>query len=155
MNKATTLLFSFYRAAMTSSPFLFTTKGTWTSLESDPVFDRPGVDPHDDCDKVVKEAGYSPWTSYPRRDLAPMWLEIWVDDRLEPQLPKYRIEVSGPDTYDVVYAESTPALMELLSRWAPAIQSAAVTDLIASLNEHKPLQSSFVALLRRALGEQR
>ncbi|MFD7835238.1 hypothetical protein [Streptomyces sp. NPDC059761] len=50
----------------------------------------------------------------------------------------------------MLYAESAPALMELQSRWAPAIQAAAVTDLLGRLDDSTS-KYGFAGLVREAL----
>ncbi|MFF9216140.1 hypothetical protein [Streptomyces viridosporus] len=52
--------------------------------------------------------------------------------------------------FQTIHAESTPAMMSLQARWAPAIQAAAVTELLGDLEDGETF-SDFARLARQAL----
>ncbi|MEU9147259.1 hypothetical protein [Streptomyces sp. NPDC048349] len=133
---------------MTTLPLMLTTAGTWVQLESDPLAPFRQLD---DWDEEVKNAGYYRWGGLGRRDDNPLWLEIYhLRTDKEGNAPSFLVVLSNSGYYEVLYAESAPALMELQSRWAPAIQAAAVTDLLGRLDDSTS-QYGFAGLVRKAL----
>lgn len=58
--------------------------------------------------------------------------------------------ISTHQMQETVYAQSTPALMDLLDRWAPAMQSAAIVGVLGDLNEFAD-RGSFAQLVAEAL----
>ncbi|OEJ22471.1 hypothetical protein [Streptomyces subrutilus] len=133
---------------MTTLPFMLTTSGTWDQLESDPLAPFSHLD---DWDEQVKSAGYYKWGGLGTQDDIPLWLEIYrVHTDKEGSAPCFLVVLSNSGHFEVLYAESAPALMELQSRWAPAIQAAAVTDLLGRLDDSSS-KYGFAGLVRKAL----
>ncbi|MFD6149394.1 hypothetical protein [Streptomyces sp. NPDC060243] len=93
-------------------------------------------------------SGWSEWGMLSRKDLTPLWLEIY--QRPQGQEPEFMVIVCNLGFYRVVYAENTPALMSLQAQWAPAIQAAAVTELLGDLQENGTV-SDVASLVQRAL----
>ncbi|MGW7640418.1 hypothetical protein [Streptomyces decoyicus] len=66
--------------------------------------------------------------------------------------PEFMVVICNHCYYQTVYAESTPAMMNVQARWAPAIQAAAVTQLVGELEDSKSSGfASFASLFRQAL----
>lgn len=137
------------------NPYMFTMTGEWIEIDHDPVLDAPGVSRGDGADftKQVRQAGYCSFTGYPSHDLAPLRLDVSRAGReaLERGEPTYLVAIDTPESYDVVYAENTPALMDLLSRWAPAVQSAVIADFTTGLESPGTTDSELGLLLHKAL----
>ncbi|MFE2736237.1 hypothetical protein [Streptomyces sp. NPDC059349] len=49
--------------------------------------------------------------------------------------PLFLVNVCTAGYYEMVYAESVPALMELLARWTPVVQGAAIGKLAGELDD--------------------
>ncbi|MFD5658641.1 hypothetical protein [Streptomyces hirsutus] len=129
------------------NPFMLTTADQWVELESDPLARFEHIPDHEEG---VRKAGYSEWGTMSRKDLTPLWLEIYHrTDGLDSD-PEFMVVICNHGFYQTVYAESTPAMMNLQARWAPAIQAAAVTELLGDLEDSKTF-SSFAGLVRQAL----
>ncbi|MEU9998098.1 hypothetical protein [Streptomyces sp. NPDC050848] len=127
---------------------MLTTDGTWVQLDTDPL--KP-FEELDDWDKGTHAAGYHRWSIFGCKDENPLWLEIYRHRaNPEPDGPLFMVVVTNSDYYEVVYAESLPALMDMQSRWAPAIQAGAVTDLLGRLDDTQT-KHGFAGLVRSAL----
>ncbi|MFB7509643.1 MULTISPECIES: hypothetical protein [Streptomyces] len=125
--------------------FMLTTADHWVELEADPLarFDL-------DHDEAVEAAGYYEWGRLSKKDFTPLWLEIYRRKEGLDSVPEYMVVICNSGFWDVVYAESTPAMMNMKARWAPAIQAAAVTELLGEL-EDDTTYSTFANLVRQAL----
>ncbi|WP_171117026.1 MULTISPECIES: hypothetical protein [unclassified Streptomyces] len=104
--------------------WLFTTNGEWQQAE-DPLAPHQHLD---DWNEQRKAAGYASWSSFPGLDAAPLGLEIYRGQDDGPML-LFLVNVTTDSFYETVYAESVPALMELLARWTPVVQGAAIGKL--------------------------
>lgn len=110
--------------------WLFTTNGEWQQAE-DPLAPHQHLE---DWDEQRKAAGYSSWTRFPQQDTTPLALEIYRGPDTGPG-PLFLVNVSTDSFYETVYAESVPALMEVLARWAPVVQGAAIGKLAGELDD--------------------
>ncbi|MEU6213090.1 hypothetical protein ABZ891_24740 [Streptomyces sp. NPDC047023] len=128
---------------------MLTTSDQWIELESDPIARFEHITDHEEA---VKEAGYSEWGTLSEKDLTPLWLEIYRRHGGLETDPEFLVVICNHGVYATVYAESTPAVMNLQARWAPAIQAAAVTGLLGELENDRTF-SSFAGLVRKALTE--
>ncbi|MFF7097993.1 hypothetical protein ACFY9A_37260 [Streptomyces rubradiris] len=109
--------------------WIFTVSGEWQQGQ-DPL------EPHrhlDDWEAEAKAAGYLSWTRFPEQDTTPLALEIYRGTDSGPG-PMFLVNVSTSSFYETVYAESVPALMELLARWTPVVQGAAIGQLAGEIN---------------------
>ncbi|MFE4716629.1 hypothetical protein ACFRLW_09275, partial [Streptomyces sp. NPDC056728] len=110
--------------------WVFTTNGEWRQAE-DPL----GPHRHlDDWEGELAAAGYSSWTSFPQQDTTPLVLEVYRGMNAGPG-PLFLVNVCTAGYYETVYAESVPALMELLARWTPVVQGAAIGKLAGELDD--------------------
>ncbi|MFE7302945.1 hypothetical protein [Streptomyces sp. NPDC057579] len=127
---------------------LFTTGGKWVDLDVSPV---PAGAEGSDFDQDLRRAGYREWESFPEQGNTTT-LRLEVSRQVQPSRtkPLFCICVNVVAAYEVVYAESVPALMQLLSQWLPAVQGAAVTQLLGSL-EAAADKKEFAHLLTAAL----
>ena len=133
---------------MTTLPHMLTTDGSWIQLDADPL--KPYED-LDDWDKGIEAAGYYKWGTFGRPDESPLWLDIYRRNTTPGlTVPFFMIVLSSPGYYEIVYAESTPSMMALQAQWAPAIQAAAMTDLLGRLNDGST-EYGIAGLIRRAL----
>lgn len=125
----------------TEKPMLFTTAGSWAALNRDPM---PGAAVLDaDFDTERERAGYEPWGRYPDTELDPdLWLEVYRHGFPTAELPQFCISVDTRARGEVVYAESTPALMDLLARWMPAVQGAMLS---AALEQLDPVVAKYAS----------
>ncbi|MEU6331997.1 hypothetical protein ABZ851_32790 [Streptomyces sp. NPDC047049] len=127
------------------NPFMLTTTDQWIELESDPLARFAHIPDHETS---TKKAGYSEWGTLSRKDLTPLWLEIYHrTDGLDSD-PEFMVVICNHHFFQTVYAESAPALMNLQARWAPAIQAAAVTQVLGELEDG---DSTFASLVQQAL----
>ncbi|WP_336053985.1 hypothetical protein [Streptomyces sp. CA2R101] len=110
--------------------WVFTTTGEWQQAE-DPLAPHRHLD---DWEAQVKTAGYSSWTKFPKQDTTPLALEIYRSEKAGSEL-LFIVNVSTSSFYETVYAESVPALMELLARWTPVVQGAALGALAGQLDD--------------------
>ncbi|MDP9612851.1 hypothetical protein [Streptomyces demainii] len=115
---------------MDNKIWVFTTNGEWRQAE-DPLVSHRHLD---DWEAEVKAAGYSSWAKFPQQDATPLALEIYRSDKAGSEL-LFIVNVSTSSYYETVYAESVPALMELLGRWTPVVQGAALGALAGQLND--------------------
>ncbi|MFJ2598760.1 hypothetical protein [Streptomyces erythrochromogenes] len=129
------------------NPFMLTTSDRWVELEADPIARFAHIKDHAEA---VKQAGYSEWGTLSQKDLTPLWLEIYRRHGGLDTDPEYMVVICNHGVWDTVYAESTPAMMNLQTRWAPAIQAAAVTGLLGELENDRTF-STFAGLVRKAL----
>ncbi|MFC8095335.1 hypothetical protein [Streptomyces sp. NPDC057301] len=113
--------------------WVFTTNGEWQQTE-DPLAPHRHLD---DWTEQAKAAGYSFWTSFPEQDTTPLALEIYRSEDDGPA-PMFLVNVSTSSYYETVYAESVPAVMELLARWTPVVQGAAFGRLAGQLDGKVP-----------------
>ncbi|MFE5828994.1 hypothetical protein ACFQ8W_01775 [Streptomyces sp. NPDC056508] len=127
---------------------MLTTDGSWIQLEADPL--KP-YEELDDWDKSIKAAGYYHWTTVGRPDEVPLCLDIHRHGG-SPEFtgPEFLVVITTREYVDSVYAESLPAVMDLQVRWAPALQAAAVTELIGQLNDTST-KYGIAGLIRNAL----
>ena len=89
-----------------------------------------------DSSEVRRKAGFSQWVRFGNLDghSLPMSLEIY--QREKEREPQYEVLVEGTGGHiPSVYARTLPDVMDLLSKWAPAVQASAVADLLRQLNE--------------------
>ncbi|MFC8953730.1 hypothetical protein ACFT8P_14020 [Streptomyces sp. NPDC057101] len=127
---------------------MLTTDGSWSQLEADPL--KP-YEELSDWEKGAEAAGYYQWSTFGSKDDNPLWLEVYRrHEKPELTVPLFMVVVSARHHYEVVYAESLPAMMELQSRWAPALQAAAVTELLGRLDD-PATKHGFAGLVRSAL----
>ncbi|MGW2394005.1 hypothetical protein ACWCYK_31605 [Streptomyces lydicamycinicus] len=115
---------------MDNKIWVFTTTGEWQQAE-DPLAPHRHLD---DWEAEVKAAGYSSWTKFPEQDTTPLALEIYRSEKAGSEL-LFIVNVSTSSFYETVYAESVPALMELLARWTPVVQGAALGALAGQLDD--------------------
>ncbi|MEU1867849.1 hypothetical protein [Streptomyces gardneri] len=127
---------------------MLTTDGTWRQLPTDPLAPFEELD---DWDKAIEAAGYYKWGVLGRPDETPLWLDIYRR-KTTPGLtvPFCLAVISNHGFYETVYAESLPAMMDLQTRWAPAIQAAAITDLLGKLDD-RTTTHGFAGMIRKAL----
>ena len=112
---------------------MFTTDGNWVELDVDPV--SPAGVAGAGFDEELGRAGYGEWAGFPAQEATPIRLEITRHEQPSQTKPMFRICVCTAPRHEVVYAESVPALMQLLSLWVPAVQGAAVGQLLGDLDE--------------------
>ncbi|MEU8526443.1 hypothetical protein AB0C77_12725 [Streptomyces sp. NPDC048629] len=124
--------------------------GTWTTFPFDPCAKTT------DWDDALGQLGFSQWTATDgmtdSADLLPLSLRIWMRS----EHPRYVVEVDTIDSFDHVLAHDLPDVMELLARWAPAIQAFAVAGLIGDANQisnGRGAQKTLLGLARAALGQ--
>ncbi|MFF9512164.1 hypothetical protein ACF1BU_37255 [Streptomyces sp. NPDC014724] len=115
---------------MDNKIWVFTTHGEWRQAD-DPLASHRHLD---DWEAEVKAAGYSSWTKFPQQDTTPIALEIYRSEKAGSEL-EFIVNVSTSSYYETVYAESVPALMELLARWTPVVQGAALGALAGQLDD--------------------
>ncbi|MFE2273341.1 hypothetical protein ACFXB4_29415 [Streptomyces lavendulae] len=127
---------------MSNEIWVFSMNGEWRQAD-DPLASHRHLD---DWEKERRAAGYSSWADFPKQDMTPLRLEIYRGQDAGP-MPLFLINVSTHSFYETVYADSVPALMELLARWVPAVQGAAVSDLLGQMEEN-----DVVRTLPRRLG---
>ncbi|WP_330293507.1 hypothetical protein [Streptomyces sp. NBC_00576] len=60
-------------------------------------------------------------------------LQTWAEG-IGP-MPLFLVNVITDSFYETVYAESVPALMELLARWTPVVQGAAIGKVAGELDD--------------------
>ncbi|MGW6782245.1 hypothetical protein [Streptomyces sp. NPDC054987] len=128
---------------------MLTTSDQWVELESDPLARFEHIKDHE---QAVKKAGYSEWGTLSEKDLTPLWLEVYRRHGGLDADPEFMVVICNHGVYATVYAESTPAMMNLQARWAPAIQAAAVTGLLGELEDDRTF-SGFAGLVRKALAQ--
>lgn len=111
--------------------------GQWKILENAPVekawakkTDWTSA-PDAKGEAVMRVAGYEEWGGFPADDRAAMPFSVNVYHAVQDGVPDYYIQVETPIGLDGVYAQMFGDLMDLLARWAPALQVAAVVDLLA------------------------
>ncbi|MFE3547421.1 hypothetical protein ACFXN2_01990 [Streptomyces kronopolitis] len=121
---------------MDNKIWIFTTTGEWQQAE-DPLEAHRHLD---DWEAEAKAAGYSSWTSFPRQDTTPLALEIYRGKDVGAG-PLFLVNVSTSTFYETVYAESVPALMELLARWTPVVHGAALGALAGQLDDKSLIPS--------------
>ncbi|WP_167903839.1 hypothetical protein [Streptomyces sp. NEAU-H3] len=124
---------------------MLTADNRWVELDADPLAHVAHIEDHEE---QLRVSGWSEWGMLSRKDLTPLWLEIY--QRPQGQEPEFMVIVCNLGFYRVVYAENTPALMSLQAQWAPAIQAAAVTELLGDLQENGTV-SDVASLVQRAL----
>ena len=101
-------------------------------------FPVPGYDGEwDDYNEFKKAAGWSQFTSLGKDGGCSLALDVWAcpDMRVSPHGPEggpaqFLIEVCAPFSNYTVGAMDVADMMDLLTRWAPGVQAAALTDLI-------------------------
>lgn len=121
---------------MDNGIWLFTTNSEWQQAED-------LLEPHrhlNDWDAEAKAAGYSARTKYPQQDTTPLALEIYRGKDAGPA-PLFLVNVTTSSNYETAYAESVPALMELLARWTPVVQGAAIGKLAGELEDQRVIPS--------------
>lgn len=91
-----------------------------------------------DGGQIRKKAGFSPWVQFGSLDgwALPMSLEVYQRDSPDTDRePQYLVDVEGTGGHiPHVYARTLPDVMDLLGKWAPTVQAAAVTELLRQLN---------------------
>jgi hypothetical protein len=101
-------------------PVVYSVREGWSV---DP--DEPDYREEEDFAAVLKQVGFSPWALFKPFDNKD-GLKINVYRRGD-AWPYFAVEVdasaTGAATYDVVYAEDLPSVMDLLRTWIPVIQS--------------------------------
>ncbi|MFB6632189.1 hypothetical protein ACFCWY_20065 [Streptomyces sp. NPDC056362] len=125
--------------------------GTWTPVSFD------AYTKSENWDEALKQHGFSLWTSTDgmtdeSADLIPLSLRVW--ERSEH--PRFLIEVNTIDNFDSVFAHDLPDAMDLLARWAPAIQAFALAGLVTDANRTgngNGGQDTLIGLARSALGQ--
>ncbi|MGW4995950.1 hypothetical protein ACWEQ3_52000 [Streptomyces mirabilis] len=117
--------------------WLLTTEGEWRQTQ-DPLAAHRHLE---DWNAEVKAAGYVLWTSFPQQDTTPVALEVYRGEEAGPA-PLFLVNVSTSSFYETVCAESVPALMELLARWTPVVQGAAVGRLAGQLEDEHVIRSA-------------
>ncbi|RAJ31751.1 hypothetical protein K353_06102 [Kitasatospora sp. SolWspMP-SS2h] len=108
------------------SDWLVYESGEWTALPKDPVPD----DGSGDWYAMLKKAGFERWTSSCLR--AGEWtgeellLEMTVYHRYG-TIPHFAIDLYGNEDTSILtaYAAELPDVMDLIARWAPAVQALA------------------------------
>ncbi|MET8956267.1 hypothetical protein [Streptomyces sp. NPDC004533] len=121
---------------MDNRTWVFTTNGEWQRAE-DPLAPHRHLD---DWEAERKAAGYSSWTSFPQEETTPLSLEIYRGENAG-SAPLFLVNVTTSSFYETVYAESVPALMELLGRWTPVVQGAALGQLAGQLADKNAILS--------------
>ena len=124
--------------------------GAWTTTPFAPYTTT------DDWDEALKLLGFTLWMTTEGMtgclDLLPLSLRVWARS----EHPRYVIEVNTVDAFDHALTHDLPDLMDLLARWAPAIQAFAVAGLIGDANQISNdggAQKSLIGLARNALGQ--
>ncbi|MFF2751323.1 hypothetical protein ACFVVA_38020 [Kitasatospora sp. NPDC058048] len=112
------------------SDWLVYENGEWTALPKDPVPDDGSGDWHAN----LRQAGFERWTSsnqhpveWPGEELP---IEMTVYHRYR-TVPRFAIDLQGnPDgAILTAYAAELPDMMDLIARWAPAVQALAAAAL--------------------------
>ncbi|WP_329529664.1 hypothetical protein [Streptomyces sp. NBC_01462] len=129
---------------MDKQTWVMGTNGQWRQ-EQDPLAEHRHLE---DWNAEAKAAGYVAWTSFPQQDISPLRLEVYRGADSEPG-PLFLVNVVTLGYYETVYAESTPALMELLARWTPVVQGAAISQLAGDLEDRKVITTALEALTAR------
>ncbi|MGA4953723.1 hypothetical protein [Streptomyces lydicamycinicus] len=114
---------------MDNKRWVFTTAGDWQQTTNPLTPHRHLVS----FEAQLKAAGYTEWTSFPHEEFAVLSLQVYRNSDTE--LP-YMVSLATPTTWEVVYAESLPAMMDLLARWTPTVQGAALSYLAGQLNDN-------------------
>src|SRR5690554_215188 len=88
-----------------------------------------------DVFKALQQSGYSEWACIGDGDALAVPLTLTIFTRVEE--PQFYISVEGNKHSNIynVYVRNVPDLMELLAKWVPTVQAAAVTDLVQQLND--------------------
>ncbi|MCX4920211.1 hypothetical protein [Streptomyces sp. NBC_00687] len=120
------------------------TNGQWRQ-EKDPLAQYRHLE---DWNAEAKAAGYVSWTSFPQPDVLPIGLEVYRGTDADPG-PLFLVNVVTPAFYETVYAESAPALMDLLARWTPVVQGAAVSRVAGDLEDKDVILAALRALTAR------
>lgn len=113
--------------------------GAWEETP-DTVSQLWDEDMDQDFDVVLRRAGFeaSPWTQVGDLHLAqPLALVVYAQRGAEE--PEFLVEVntsSGATRF--LYAHQVHDLMDLVTRWAPAIQAGAISDALRQLLESGP-----------------
>lgn len=94
------------------------TEGVWR--QGNPV---PSLFNSDFLDRELKAAGYGEWTRI-GSEFSALSLQVFVQEGGDENVPRFLISVDTPEKCELVFAESTPALMGVLAQWAPAVQAA-------------------------------
>ena len=113
------------------SDWLVYENGDWIALAKDPVPD----DDSGDWVAMLKKAGFEPWTSS-SAEVGGLWtgaelpLEMTVYHRYR-TVPRFAIDLQGnrDGTTLTAYAAELPDVMDLIARWAPAVQALAAAAL--------------------------
>jgi hypothetical protein len=87
--------------------------------------DEPNYLEEDDFDAVLAEVGFSPWSFFkPTDNKEGLKINVY---RRQDAWPHFAVEIDASDapaaSYDVVYAEDLPSVMDLLRAWVPVTQA--------------------------------
>ncbi|MFF4735069.1 hypothetical protein ACFY2W_04085 [Streptomyces sp. NPDC001262] len=89
---------------------------------------------------AVDAAGYEPWfsTDSPEGGDTAGYLPLVLHVFRRRDTPRFLIELDSEGGYETAYAEELPDAMDLLARWLPAVQGAAVVAFFGGLANHAP-----------------
>lgn len=97
-------------------------------------------DQDQDYDVVLHKAGFdlSPWTQVGNTEFA-LPLALFVYARRSGEKPAFLVEVNtASSSTHHVYAHQVHDVMDLITRWGPALQAGAVTEAVQQLFESGP-----------------
>ncbi|MBB6001335.1 hypothetical protein HNR25_005166 [Streptomonospora salina] len=117
--------------------------GQWSQIHD--FFDEASTDDRD-LEDALKAAGFAPcpWSVIGDKQAlsVPLSLTVFARTDLTSDKPHFLVQAEGDSHGPIAnaFVQTLPDLMELLSRWAPAVQSAAVTAAVTGLHEaqHPP-----------------
>lgn len=94
------------------------------------------TDEHGDEDAWMAATGWRKWTKFGDPELGTLAIEVYIGEPLPAGGRPYLLAVTtGGDTYTQIRVDSLAGAMDLLSRWAPAVQTGLLSDLAARLDE--------------------
>ncbi|MDX3657599.1 hypothetical protein PV646_09820 [Streptomyces sp. ID05-26A] len=106
-----------------------TTNGQW-----EPINVLEGIEDGGDVKSWLKEQGWEPFLKIGDQD-GSLYITTWRRRHQDEDTPtRYLLEVGNAVGFSpYLMTESFVDLMDLMSRWSPAVQAAAVTDVIDDL----------------------
>lgn len=129
--------------------------GSWSTVVDEISMVAETVETGDSV-AIRRKAGFEPWVSFGSQDGFSLPMSLEICQRVKGPEPQYVIDVEGTRGHiPHVYARTLPDVMELLSKWAPAVQATAVTELLRQLNnpDDPHRWAPAVQTLRGLLGE--
>lgn len=127
---------------------LLTTQGVWETRTGDPV---PWDDSAMEWDEALAQAGYRVFMEAGHVDLT---VHHCADS--SPDRPDFMVTVSGGCADITVFAESLPAVMDLMARWVPVVRDISLINVLTDAGGHQENREhrtfwSFGQLIRTSL----